>query len=159
MADVVVLIWPEEAPRGAELARAGTPVLYVVGQADAPPVPESYLEDWIRLPADDRDFQARVAVLEARAATYDLVPKLDATNRLHYRGYSVQLTSTHARIMQLLVDHFGETVSDESLQATKPGGESPRADMTLLRSLLRDLDLSLERVPRQGYALERSRGQ
>ena len=66
--DVVLVRWPEENFHLGELRGTGTPRLLLVGP-DAPP-PDSIdpLEDWIRLPAEDRDVRARVATLEARAA-------------------------------------------------------------------------------------------
>ena len=61
-------------------------MLYLVGADDDPPMPTTCLEDWVRLPGDDRDLHARVAVLELRAAAHDAPPRVDDHGRLHYRG-------------------------------------------------------------------------
>ncbi len=48
--DVVLLRWPLERVRRDELARADRPRLLLVEAGAAPPVVDSPLEDWIRLP-------------------------------------------------------------------------------------------------------------
>ncbi len=59
MAEVVIVRWPEEGAEGARLAEEGVAVLYLVGANDDPPMPMTCLEDWVRLPGDDRDLHAR----------------------------------------------------------------------------------------------------
>ena len=56
--DVVVVRWPDEQPRLERLRSAGTPRLLLVAPEAPPPVPLDPLEDWVRLPADDRDLRA-----------------------------------------------------------------------------------------------------
>ena len=68
--EVALVRWPEEADAGAEAVARGMAVLYLVRAAAPAPVPSSPLEDWIRLPADERDLDARLAVLERRAAEH-----------------------------------------------------------------------------------------
>ena len=73
--DVVLVRWPEENFHLGELRGAGTPRLLLVGPEAAPPDSTDPLEDWIRLPAEDRDVRARVATLEARASNGQAVAR------------------------------------------------------------------------------------
>src|SRR5437763_3254886 len=61
--DVAVLHWPEEAPEAARLAAAGLPRLLLVDAGNDPPESDDCQEDWVRLPADDRDVAARLRAL------------------------------------------------------------------------------------------------
>ncbi|HVT76901.1 MAG TPA: hypothetical protein VHD87_07705 [Acidimicrobiales bacterium] len=149
--------WPEEAAAGAQLARSGTPVLYLVGPDDDPPEPETSLEDWVRLPGDERDVQARVAMLERRAS-HDSAPRLDEGDRLRYRGHVLAVSRDDARVLAVLIARFGDVVADAELHAVlRTDAESPslRGEMTRLRSQLRDIGLDVDRVLRRGYRLQR----
>src|SRR4029079_5854161 len=68
---VAIVRWPAESARATELARAGTPrLLLVVADAD-PPDPSleaDGLGAWVRLPAHERDVQARIVELRRRAS-------------------------------------------------------------------------------------------
>jgi hypothetical protein len=56
---VALVPWPSEAEVATELAEAGRPrLLLVVREADPPDVSDE-LEDWIRVPADERDVEVR----------------------------------------------------------------------------------------------------
>ena len=160
MTEVVVVRWPEEGSDGARLAEDGVAVLYLV-EADAdPPMPTSCLEDWVRLPGDDRDVSARVAALELRAATHDAPPWVDEHGRLHYRGQLLALSPSEARLAEVLAEHFGDVVSDRALNAiTLENGDSGpqpalRVQMSQLRSRIRDSGLLVHRIRRRGYRLE-----
>ena len=65
--DVVLVRWPEEDARLRQLRDTGSPRLLLLNGESAPPDSTDCLEDWIRLPADDRDVRARVAALASRA--------------------------------------------------------------------------------------------
>ena len=135
-------------------------MLYLVGADDAPPSPTTCLEDWVRVPGDDRDLHARVAVLEMRAAVHGSPPTLDDDARLHYRGRRLTLSPPEERLASLLVQHFGEVVNDRELAAAlrtdAASGSSPslRTAMSRLRSRLRDLGLVVHRIRRRGYELQ-----
>ncbi len=68
MTEVVVLSWPQEEAEAARLGRLRIPRLLLVEAGCAPPVTEDVLEDWVRLPLDDRDVKVRLATLRRRAA-------------------------------------------------------------------------------------------
>ena len=63
----VVLRWPSDPNRRRELADLGIPRLLLVDSDAPPPVCTDPLEDWIRLPSDERDIDARMNALRARA--------------------------------------------------------------------------------------------
>jgi hypothetical protein len=154
MAEVVLVRWPEDGPEGLRLASGGVAVLYLVaGDAD-PPRPTTCLEDWVRIPGDDRDLDARVAALELRAAAHQAPPRVDGQGRLHYRGELVALPEDEARLAAVLADRFGAAVPD-ALLAAESGltGRPLRNPMTQLRSRLRDINLAVDRIRGRGYML------
>jgi DNA-binding response OmpR family regulator len=159
MGEVVLVRWPEEEGEGARLSGEGVAVLYLVDADQDPPQPRTCVEDWVRLPADDRDMSARVAALEARAAVHDAPPRVDDEHRLHYRGQLVTLEPAAARLADVLARRFDEAVSDGELtEVTVRGadGESRpalRAQVAQLRARLRALGLGIRRVPHRGYRM------
>ena len=160
MAEVVAIRWPEEREDAARLTAAGVAVLYLVDADDDPPVPTGCLEDWVRIPGDDRDLRARLAALELRAELHHAPPFVDDDDRLHYGGTVVALSPIEARLAAVLTARIGGTVSDESLlEAVRNGGEmsaaSLRVEMGRLRSRLRPLHLAIRRT-RHGYVLARA---
>ena len=76
--DVVVLSWPAQTEEREGLERKGVPRLWLVEAGVDPPVGDSCIEDWLRMPAEDADVRARLASLAARAA-HPVGPPLDAT--------------------------------------------------------------------------------
>jgi DNA-binding response OmpR family regulator len=159
MSEVVLVRFPEEGADGARLAAEGVAVLYLVAGDDAPPTPTTCLEDWVRLPGDERDLSARVAALELRSAAHQAPPVVDEQGRLHYRGRLLALAPAEARLADALVGHFGEVVSDRELTAiafTEGSADVQlRTQITKLRSRLREIGLSLHRIRRRGYKLQR----
>ena len=157
MAEVVALRWPEEAEDANRLVAAGIAVLYLVGPDDDPPVVRGCLEDWVRVPGDDRDTRARLAGLELRAQLHRIPPFVDDDDRLHHDGRVVLLSHTEAKIATALTTHLGLVVPDvELLTALEPSptaSASMRAEISHLRSRLRGLDLVVRRR-RGGYLLE-----
>jgi DNA-binding response OmpR family regulator len=136
-------------------------VLYLVGPDDDPPVPTTCLEDWVRVPGDDRDLNTRVDALKMRATAHDAPPRIDEQGRLHYRGRLLTLHPAEARLAGVLVERFGDVVADRELAEVTTGskdgaaGPSLRSQMTQLRSHVRDVGLSLHRIRRRGYKLQR----
>jgi DNA-binding response OmpR family regulator len=157
MAEVVLVRWPEDGDEGLRLAAAGVAVLYLLDRDADPPQPTTCMEDWVRLPGDDRDLGARVAALELRALAHQSAPSVDDRGRLHYRGELVPLPEDEARLAGILASHFGTLVPDEVLVAGAGGDESAgslRAPMAQLRSRLRHVGLAVRRIRRQGYVLQ-----
>jgi DNA-binding response OmpR family regulator len=159
MAEVVLIRWPDEGGDGRRLAVAGVAVLYLVDAPGDPPAPTTCLEDWVRIPGDDRDLSARVAALERRAAAHQAPPRVDDQGRLHYCGRRLTLSPAEARLVHPLIERFGEVVTDSELTPAVANGDpsspSLRTQMAQLRAQLRPIDLLIRRIRRQGYMLQR----
>jgi hypothetical protein len=56
---VALVPWPAEATRAETLALAARPRLLLVAADAAPPDVRDVLEDWVRVPADERDVEVR----------------------------------------------------------------------------------------------------
>jgi hypothetical protein len=65
-AGIAILAWPQDAVAAHELGREGTPRLLLVAADADPPEQRDRLTEWVRLPADDRDIEARLLTLRAR---------------------------------------------------------------------------------------------
>ena len=157
MAEVVAVRWPEEREDAERLTAAGMAVLYIVRADDDPPIPTGCLEDWVRVPGDDRDLHARLAALELRAALHQAPPFVDDVDRLHYRGRIIPLTSNEARLAAVLAARFGAVVPDEDLlgavsEAAATPTSSLRVEIGRLRARIREVHLAIHRT-RHGYVL------
>jgi hypothetical protein len=152
MADVMLARWPEDRDDGSRMALEGLAVLYLVdGDSDPPPV-RGCLEDWVRIPGDERDLRARVAALEARSHAHVAPPHIDKEGRLTYGGRITMLRADTVDLARTLISRFGDVVGDGELPA-QPGTEL-RSVVSQLRAQLRDLGLTLRRVRRRGYRLQ-----
>ena len=154
MADVILVRWPEEREDAARLVESGAAVLYLVDPDAEPPEPTSCLEDWVRMPGDDRDLRARVVALETRAASHRMPPTIDGAGRLRYHGKLLPLSAEESTLARVLAASFGAVVPDAELAAALGDVAGLRNHMTQLRSRLRPADLQVNRVRRQGYALQ-----
>jgi hypothetical protein len=151
MAEVVLVRWPEDRD-ASHLAREGVAVLYLLAGDCEPPAVSSCLEDWIRVPGDERDLRARVAALEARTAVHAASPYVDADGRLRYRGKVTVLRPDTIELARILTERFGDVVMDGELPAQS--GSDLRSKVSDLRRQMRHVALTLRRVRRQGYRLE-----
>lgn len=152
MAEVMLVRWPEEGDEGMRLAGAGAAVLYLIDGDHDPPTPTTCLEDWVRIPGDERDLRARVAALELRALTHYAPPRVDPEGRLHYRGKVMALRTDEVDIARVLTERFGDVVPDSEFPV--PAKDALRPRIAQLRAQLRDVGLSLRRVRRRGYTLQ-----
>jgi DNA-binding response OmpR family regulator len=158
--DVVLLRWPFERDRREELDRAGQPRLLLVEDGTAPPVAASHLEDWIRVPAQEGDLQARVEGLRARVAHGAAAPELDLDGVLRLDGAWVALPPVEARLTGALLDRFGAVVSRDALARAgwpdgAPGRNALDVHMLRLRRRVASLTLAIRTVRSRGYLLER----
>src|SRR5262245_7094439 len=160
MPDVVLVPWPEEHDEAPRLVGAGVAVLYLVDSEDEPPSVMSCLEDWVRVPGDDRDIRARIAALEVRAAVHTSRPHVGRLGTLHYRAHAVAFGGSQAAIARALSAHVGEVVADAELRAaaSEHAPSTPetslRMEITRLRSSLRPLGLTIRRIRGRGYRLD-----
>ena len=152
--------WPAEHSRRVELASQGTPRLLLI-EADAdPPGPEDCLEDWIRVPAEEADVQARLATLVARVEIHRTSePVLDEHGMLRLGDRWVSLPPVEARITAALVDRLGTVAGrDELARAGWPDGAPGRNALDVhvlrLRRRLAPVGLAIRTVRSRGYLLE-----
>ena len=157
---VEVVMWPSEHHRRDALARAGVPRLLLVAPDVSPPDLVGVDEDWIRLPAADRDVLARaVQLLRFDAHLRGDEPYIDSNRVLHRAGMTVSLTATEASIMSLLLNHAGRVVSQAELENAAWDGVAPSRDaidaaIYRLRRRLSGLSLSIRAVRSRGYVLD-----
>jgi DNA-binding response OmpR family regulator len=162
--DVVVVTWPDQQEEAERLARLGVPRLLLVERDADPPMHDDLLEDWLRLPADDRDFRARLSALRQRADNIVAPPTIDEHGRLLHRGHWVALGPTIEQLARVFVGHFGEVVTEDDLVAAGWSVEqlhapSFRGQLHRLRKRMRMLGLEIH-VVRTGYLVsERERAE
>lgn len=157
--DVVLVRWPEENFHLGELRGTGTPRLLLVGPGAPPPDSVDPLEDWIRLPAEDRDVRARVATLEARAANGTPIPEIDEDGLLRYRERWVSLSPVERELAGALVERFGAVVGrDLMARRAWPTGAPTRNALDVhilrLRRRIAPLGLEVRTVRSRGYLLQ-----
>lgn len=150
--EVMLLRWPEDAEDGPRLARQGVAVLYLIDGFGDPPDIGSCLEDWVRVPGDERDLRARIAALEARSHAHLAPPRLDADGLLRYRGQVTMLSADNRDLARALVNRFGNTVPDDELPAADTA--ALRLRIAQLRSQVRGIGLSIHRVRLHGYKMQ-----
>lgn len=158
---VVLLYWPAERHRRAELRRLGEPVLLMVEPGEPAFATVDPLEDWVRLPAADGDVQARVAVLEARCRQRGDAARLGDDGVLRVRDRRVVLPPVESRLARALLAREGTVVSREALgRAGWPQGVPARNALDVhvmrLRRRIAGTGLSIRTVRSRGYLLERS---
>lgn len=162
--EVVLLRWPLERERRQLLEHEGRPRLLLVEGGAAPPIPVDCLEDWIRVPADEADVQARIDGLTHRCLTHRAdVPDLDRDGVLRFADTWVSLPPVEARLMSALLERFGSVVSRELLGAAGwpqgvPGRNALDVHVLRLRRRIAPLGLAIRTVRSRGYLLERARG-
>lgn len=155
MPSVMMVRWPDDRDAGLGLAADGVGVLYLVTDADDPPRPTSCLEDWIRLPGDERDIRARIETLELRSARHRQPPRVEQ-GLLYYRGTALPLAPDEAALAQVLAARFDQLVADAELaQLSSEGALATRVQIARLRTKVRQLDLSIQRIRSRGYRFQR----
>jgi DNA-binding winged helix-turn-helix (wHTH) protein len=160
--EVVLVRWPAEQHRRAELEQAGAPRLLLLEDGALAPVTSDDLEDWIRLPAGEDDVRARVEGLrrrhEARTAP---LPVLDEDGVLRVTGRWASLPPVESRLMTALLERYGAVVSRDALARAgwpdgAPGRNALDVHMLRLRRRVGPLGLAIRTVRSRGYLLERA---
>ena len=153
--------WPSERARRERLRRQGRPRLLLLDEGTAPPSEGDCLEDWIRVPADDVDVEARAKSLITRSRSHHLMaPSLDA-GVLRVGERWVPLSPLEARLTAVLLDRMDTVVSREALaRAGWPEGAGARNTLDVhavrLRRRLACVGLAIRTVRARGYLLELS---
>ncbi len=158
--DVVVVHWPEQRDEIPRLARQRVPRLLLVAPAADPPEAGDALQDWVRLPGDERDFRARLSGLRRRAAE-DVTPAIDNHGRLVFRQAWIQLSPIHERLARaLLAADEGVVAEQDLLDEGWPGGNPSsnalRVHLHRLRRYIAPLGLEIRGVRGEGWVLQRT---
>ena len=137
--DVVILRWPDEQTRLADLRQRRIPRLALVSPHAPAFLSSDPLEDWVRLPASEGDVRARVRTLLARAHDERPdAPELDDGRVLRYGSWWTTLAPTEARLAGTFVDRFGGVVSRVELaSAGWPEGLPSRNSLDVLLGRIR----------------------
>jgi DNA-binding response OmpR family regulator len=160
--DVVLVRWPTEAVRRAQLANRQLPRLLLLEGDAVPPEADDCLEDWIRVPAAEIDVRARVSALTTRATRHvPSAPTLDGDGVLRFSGAWVPLPPVEARLTDALLERFGAVVSRDSLARAgwpdgAPGRNALDVHVLRLRRRIHPLALAIRTVRARGYLLEGS---
>jgi DNA-binding response OmpR family regulator len=157
--DVVLVRWPEEDARLRQLRDTGSPRLLLLNGESEPPDTADCLEDWIRLPADDRDVRARVARLASRSEIQQPAPEVDGDGLLRFRGRWVALSPVESALAITLVDRFGAVVGRDTLaRRAWPDGTPTRnaldVHMLRLRRRIAQLGVEVRTVRSRGYLMQ-----
>ena len=158
--DVHLIRWPAQEERRLELHATHQPRLLMVDDGSIAPHVGDVLEDWIRLPADQNDVRARVAVLRERARSLEErdAPNLGADGVLRCCGLSTVLPPIERRLVEVLLDRFGVVVGRDSLVKAGWPGKAPDRNVLdvhigRLRKHLAAVNLVLTTVRSRGYML------
>lgn len=153
--DVQLVRWPDDAARRDELAARGVPRLLLVEAGTTPPPSIDVEEDWIRVPADERDLWARLQRLALRHRKRQDEPHVDGEGVLRYRRRTVALAGDDARVAALLVADFGRLVRWDDLAATRPAAA---AGVARLRRRIAGVGLVVHTVRGHGVVLDHGDG-
>jgi DNA-binding response OmpR family regulator len=159
--DVVVVHWPEQRDEIPRLAEQRVPRLLLVAPAADPPEGGDVLQDWVRLPGDERDVRARLSGLRRRA-DQETTAVVDSHGRLVFRQAWVQLSPIHERLTRrLLAAQEGVVAEPDLLEEGWPGGDpSSNALRVHLHRLRRDIEplgLEIRGVRGEGWVMQRAR--
>jgi DNA-binding response OmpR family regulator len=160
--DVVMVPWPTQEVHRSTLSSVRRPRLLLVDPGVPAPRVTDVLEDWVRLPANDEDVQARVATLAARSeSAVSGRPGIDGDGVLRYEGELVPLPPLEARLASVLLERFASVVSRDGLGRAgwpdgPPGRNALDVHMVRLRRRVQPLGLTIRTVRGRGYLLAAS---
>ena len=155
-----MLRWPDEREALERLAAEGVPRLLLVDADADHPLCRDLLEDWVRLPSDDRDVRARLFGLRWRAGEATARPVVEG-GRLIYRKAWVQLSPIEQALAEALSEAFNLIVAEDTLlqrgwPSRKASSNALRVHLHRLRSRIRTLGLELRAVRGQGWVLQQA---
>ena len=157
---MILVRWPLEEDRRAQLREGGVPRLLLLESGTPPPRGLDDLEDWVRVPADELDLHARMENLDRRAQSrVSSVPELDEHGVLRSGPGWVPLPPVEARLTTALLSRYRSVVSRESLSEAgwphgAPGRNALDVHVLRLRRRIAPLGLAIRTVRSRGYLLE-----
>lgn len=156
---VELVQWPRDEALRANLARAGVARLLLVAADADPPEVVGVNEDWIRVPADERDLIHRAQRLSrwvAHLASEQVV--LDPNRICHRGGAAVMLSELEAVLLEALLGTPGLISRAQLQQAVWPdGAPSARSLDNLvfrLRRRLETLGVAVRSARGRGFVIE-----
>ena len=158
-ADIEVELLHWDAAGGVDVEPASTPRLWLVATDATPPRLHSVLDDWIRVPADPIDLQARVANLRSAAHRRSLLPELDEDGVLRRGRAWVAIRPAETLLLRVLLARRGRIVGYDELQAAAwpqgpPSSDALHDRIGRLAPRLAPLGVRVHRVRGKGYLLE-----
>jgi len=157
---VVMIDWPSQSDRVSDPRLTDWPRLLFVAEAADPPVFDDPLIDWVRVPADERDIEARIEALTRRAERPDGRPRLDPYGRLHHSTRWLMIPSPiDRRLLEALISSFGDVVTFDDLIAHgwEEEGATPnalRVHIMRLNRRIESLGLAIRGAHAIGYGLD-----
>lgn len=161
-APIALLRWPADADRRTELSEERRPRLLLLDPDAAPPTSWDVLEDWVRLPADPAEIEARITTLMRRLPSATPAPLLDDDGVLRVGARWVALPPVEARLVTALLARPEAVVSrDRLLDAGWPTGQPPGSTngqildgrIKLLRRRVAEVGLEIHTVRGVGFVL------
>jgi hypothetical protein len=157
---VELVHWPRDEPRRRSLARAGVARLLLVEPDVDAPEPVGVDEDWVRLPADERELWTRAERLSRLSSTLDRERPVLRDGRVLLRGSAaVVLSRSEAVALELLLDSVGSVVPrSELVDALWPGGAPPNSRaldgvIDRLRRRLQGMHLCIRAARGKGFVI------
>ena len=154
---VTLLRWPRDAVQRDELAAQGVPCLLLIEEGVVPPHVRE-LEDWMRVPADERDLLLRLQRLELLAAEQASPPPVLDEGVLRASGVTMILSPIESTLLSRLLADFERVVTRAELERSVWAGStrSPRALDSLVarcRKRLHGSGLTIAAVRGHGFTL------
>lgn len=154
---VELVNWPADGDRRAKLRDRGTCCLLLVKGTSPPPQTVGPLEDWIRIPSDRRDLEARIASLAQRAKP--IRPSLDSNGVLETGHGRVVVPDIEARLLQTMLDQLNKVTDLEKLlEAGWPGSTPSRnlfdVHLHRLRRRIGPVGLEIQTIRKRGWILQ-----
>jgi DNA-binding response OmpR family regulator len=155
---VELVRWPEQAERRAELTRQGIRRLLLVKAGVQPPDVEELSEDWLRVPADEKELFLRIERLAAQPGPTAEPPTLDADDVLRVGNAWVALSRSDASILRPLLVRFGRlvpaaTLADAAWPQRRPSSKALASRIHRLRQRLQPIGLSVYSIRGRGFLL------
>ncbi len=157
----ILVWWPEERERLAELRDQGRPRLILVQEGAEPPISSDPLEEWVRS-GDSASLPDRITTLMARAKPFMPGLSLDDSGILRVGEAWTSLSEHELPMAQRLVGAFGSVVTYEAMsEETGHASRASSATMDLrqrvarLRNRVRRVGLDIRAVRGRGYMLVR----
>lgn len=152
--------WPEEDGRRERLRAEGVPRLLLVDAEAPPPAVTDVLEDWVRVPAGERDVQARVDALLRRVEEEEpSPPHIDDDGLLRFADGWVALSPVETELAAVLSERYGAVVGRDVLaRRAWPDGLATRNALDVhvlrLRRRIAEVGLEVRTVRGRGYVLQ-----